>query len=138
MPRVMAFDAGGKRTGIAVTDPSQIIATALDTIDTDKLIAYLLNYLKSERVEAFVVGYPLNLDRSRTEGTDIADRVIAALYNAFPAIPVHTVDERFTSKIASDTLIAAGYSKKQRQDKKRLDKVSAVLILQTYLEQRAR
>jgi putative Holliday junction resolvase len=85
-----------------------------------------------------VVGYPLNLDRSRTEGTDIADRVIAALHNAFPAIPVHTVDERFTSKIASDTLIAAGYSKKQRQDKKRLDKVSAVLILQTYLEQRAR
>jgi putative Holliday junction resolvase len=138
MPRIMAFDAGAKRTGIAVTDPLKIIATALDTVDTQNLMTYIKSYLQKEQVEAFVVGYPLNMDMTQTHGTPIAEQLIIDLTKNFYPIPVHKVDERMTSKIAADTLLAAGYSKKQRQDKKRLDKISAVLILQTYLEQTTR
>ncbi len=134
----MAFDAGAKRIGIAITDPLKIIATALDTVGTENVMNYIKDYLQRENVEAFVVGYPLNMDMSETHGTSIAKQLIADLNKHFTQIPVYKVDERMTSKIAADTLLAAGYNKKQRQDKKRLDKISAVLILQTYLEQTAR
>ncbi len=134
----MAFDTGAQRTGIAVTDPNKIIATALDTIPTDQLLTYLTSYLQKEKVETFVVGYPLNMDMSTTHGTIVADKIIRMLECTFPHIPVKRIDERFTSKIASETLVKAGYKKMQRQDKKRLDKISAVLILQTYLEQPTR
>lgn len=134
MPRIMAFDAGAKRTGIAVSDPMKMIATALDTIDTEKVISFITSYLKNEPVEAFVVGYPLDMQMRETDGTRIAMELIEKLRKHFPAIPVHQIDERFTSSIAQQTLVQAGYKKKQRQDKTKLDKISAVLILQSYLE----
>lgn len=131
----MAFDAGAKRTGIAVSDPLKIIATAVDTIATESVLHFVTAYLKNETIEAFVVGYPLDLYMRETDGTSAAKELIDKLKKQFPDIPVHVTDERFTSIVAQRTLIDAGYKKKQRQDKNKLDKISAVLILQTYLEQ---
>ncbi|MFN3849359.1 MAG: Holliday junction resolvase RuvX [Spirosomataceae bacterium] len=134
MPRILAIDYGAKRTGIAVTDPLKIIASALDTIPTDKVIEFLKKYTQTEAVEAFVVGMPVNLDGSDTDGTHYVKKFIEELKNVFPAIPIHLQDERFTSKMAVSAMIAGGMKKKDRQVKGNIDKISATIILQSFME----
>lgn len=134
MGRILAFDYGTKRIGIATTDPLKIICTALDTIHPEKIVAFLGNYLENEDVEAFVVGIPVNLQGKDTSNTQHAKGFITVLKKHFPNIPVHREDERFTSKIALDAMIAAGTSKSYRKNKGNVDKTSAVIILQSFLE----
>jgi putative holliday junction resolvase len=134
MPRILAIDYGAKRTGLAVTDPLKIIASALETVFTEKLIEYLKNYVKNEEIEAFVVGMPLNLDSSETDGTAYVKRFIEELKTVFPAIPIHLEDERFTSKMAVSAMISGGMKKKDRQNKGNIDKISATIILQSYMD----
>ncbi|CAH0997028.1 Putative pre-16S rRNA nuclease [Emticicia aquatica] len=134
MPRILAIDYGAKRTGLAVTDPSKIIASALETVPTDKLLDYLKKYTQTEVVEAFVVGMPKNLDGTTTDGTAYVERFVVELKNIFPEIPIHLHDERFTSKMAVQTMIAGGMKKKDRQVKGNIDKISAVIILQSFME----
>lgn len=133
MPRILAIDYGAKRTGLAVTDPLKIIASALETVPSETLIAYLKKYMLSEEVEAFVVGMPKNLDGSDTDGTTYVKRLLEELKTHFPAIPVHLVDERYTSKMAVQAMIAGGMKKKDRQVKGNIDKISAVIILQGFM-----
>lgn len=133
MARILAIDYGLKRTGIAVTDPLQIIATSLDTVETPKLFTYLQTYIHREQVECMVVGEPKNLDNTPSEIGAAVNRFITEFQKIFPVIPVKRVDERFTSKIAQATILAAGKNKKARRDKSLVDKVSAVIILQSYL-----
>jgi putative Holliday junction resolvase len=134
MPRILAIDYGAKRTGLAVTDPSKIIASALETVPTDKLLEYLKKYTQTEAVEAFVVGMPKNLDGTTTDGTAYVERFVIELKNIFPEIAIHLHDERFTSKMAMQTMIAGGMKKKNRQIKGNIDKISAVIILQSFME----
>lgn len=134
MPRILAIDYGAKRTGLAVTDPSKIIASALETVLTDKLLEYLKKYTQTEAVEAFVVGMPKNLDGTATDGTAYVERFVVELKNSFPETPIHLHDERFTSKMAMQTMIAGGMKKKDRQIKGNIDKISAVIILQSFME----
>lgn len=133
MARILALDLGLKRTGVAVTDPLQIIATALDTVPTSQLIDFLTNYFSREAVDTIVVGFPTRLDGSPTEMTPVALQWADTLRARFPQKRVELADERFTSKIASQALIAMGAKKKDRQKKSNTDKVSATLILQTFL-----
>ena len=134
MARILALDYGLKRTVIAVTDPLQIIATSLETIQTPELFDYLKKYFLREKVECFVVGEPRNLNNTRVGISDEIDRFILRFVQEFPAIPVKRIDERFTSKIAQQTILAAGKNKKARRDKSIVDRISAVIILQSYLE----
>lgn len=134
MARILALDYGLKRTGIAVTDPLQIIATSLETIQTPELFDYLKKYFLREKVECLVVGEPRNLNNTRVGISDEIDRFILRFVQEFPAIPVKRIDERFTSKIAQQTILAAGKNKKARRDKSIVDRISAVIILQSYLE----
>ncbi|MRS60121.1 Holliday junction resolvase RuvX [Larkinella terrae] len=134
MPRLLAIDYGTKRTGLAVTDPLQIIATALETVPTYQLLDYLKRYVASEPVEAFVVGLPTRLDGTDTDNTPRVKGFVSKLKTAFPDIPVHWHDERFTSAMALQAMIAAGTSKKDRREKGNIDKVSAVIILQSFME----
>ena len=134
MARILALDYGLKRTGIAVTDPLQIIATSLETIQTPELFNYLKKYFLREKVECLVVGEPRNLNNTRVGISDEIDRFILRFVQEFPAIPVKRIDERFTSKIAQQTILAAGKNKKARRDKSIVDRISAVIILQSYLE----
>lgn len=133
MPRLLAIDYGAKRTGIAVSDPLKIIASALETVPSNTLIEYLKKYIQSESVEAFIVGMPKNLDGSETDGTVYVKRLLEELKTNFPTIPVHLQDERFTSKMAVQTMIAGGMKKKDRQVKGNIDKISAVIILQGFM-----
>lgn len=134
--RIMAFDYGTKRVGIAVTDPLQLIATALDTVHAKDVLAYVNRYLDRETVGMFVVGEPRQLDGSESESAQHVRGFIRTLRRRFPAIPVETIDERFTSKMASASIAQSGMTKKKRQDKALIDSVSAVLILQSFLEKR--
>lgn len=134
MPRLLAIDYGSKRTGLAVTDPLQIIATALETVRTHELLDYLKKYLEREEVEAFVIGMPRRLDSTDTHNTQPVRAFIKKLESTFPAIPVHPHDERFTSSIALQAMIASGSKKSERREKGNLDKVSAVVILQSFQE----
>ena len=134
MPRLLAIDYGLKRTGIAVTDPFQIIATALTTIESGTLIGFLKDYLKKETVELILIGEPKNLDDTDTHATGLVKIVIEKLKKEFPQIPVVTVDERFTSTMASRAMIDMGLSKKRRRDKSLVDKIAATIMLQEYLE----
>lgn len=133
MPRILCIDYGGKRTGIAVTDPLQIIATALTTIETKELIPFLDKYIKQETVELILIGEPLNLDDSPTHATPLVKAAIVKLQKAFPSIPVKTVDERYTSKMASRAMVEMGMKKKDRQIKGNIDQIAATLMLQEYL-----
>lgn len=133
MSRIMALDLGLKRTGIAVTDPLKIISTALDTIESTSLITYLKSYFLKEKVEKIVVGYPIDLNSKETHGTAIVKQYMEKLKNEFPDIEIIPHDERFTSKMALQSMISAGYSKKDRRQKGNIDKVSAVIILNSYL-----
>jgi putative Holliday junction resolvase len=133
MARIICIDYGGKRTGLAVTDPLQIIATALDTISTQDLIPYLKNYFLQEHVELILIGEPLNLDDSPTHATPLVHQTIRQLQKQFPAIPIQTVDERFTSKMATQAMIQMGMKKKDREVKANKDKIAATIMLQEYL-----
>lgn len=131
--RILAFDYGEKRTGIAVTDELQIIASGLTTIDTKKIFSFLTDYLKNENVELFIVGEPKQLNNTESESEKFIKPFILKLSQTFHKIPIKRVDERFTSKIAFQSMIDSGLKKKQRQNKALIDEISATLILQTYL-----
>ncbi len=135
--RILAFDYGTKRIGIAVTDPLQIIATGLDTIHPKDIIEYLKKYLANEHVELFIVGEPLQMDGTPSQSTPHIKGFITILKKHFPEIPVERIDERFTSKMASAVVAQSGFKRSDRQDKARLDTISATIILQTYLEKRS-
>lgn len=133
MARIMAIDYGKKRTGIAVTDPLQIIATGLDTINSHELIPFLKEYISREAVELILIGMPLNLDETETHGTAPAKNAIERLKKAFPQIPIKTVDERYTSKMAVSAMHAMGMKKKERQVKRNIDVIAATIMLQEYM-----
>jgi putative Holliday junction resolvase len=134
MGRILAIDYGSKRVGLAVTDPLKIIASALDTVHSKDVIEYLKTYTQKEEVEAFVVGMPVNLDGADTNNTPQVKGFIKTLKKALPEIPVHLHDERFTSSMALSAMISSGYSKKDRREKGNIDKISATIILQSFME----
>lgn len=134
MGRLLAIDYGLKRVGLAVTDPLQIISTALETVPTKQLLNFLVAYCKTEQVDAFIVGKPLNLQLQKTDSTDAVLKFVAQLKKSFPNHAVHLHDERFTSKMALAAMISAGSTKKDRRKKENIDKVSATIILQSFIE----
>ena len=134
MDRLMGIDYGKKRTGLAVSDPLGIFASALDTVDSTKLIDYLKNYAKNERIVRFVVGYPVNLDGRPAEAQAHVDAFLKTLAKAFPEVPVSLEDERFTSVLAHRVLIDGGMKAADRRNKAEVDKVSAAIILQGYMD----
>ena len=134
MARILAIDYGGKRTGLAVTDPLQIIATGLITIDSKELIPYLKKYFIAETVELIIIGLPVNWDESDTHGTPLVKAAIKKLEKEFPAVPIKTVDERYTSKMAKDAMLQMGMKKKDRRIKGNVDIIAATIILQEYLQ----
>lgn len=136
MARVMAIDFGKKRTGIAVTDPLQIIATAVDTVDSKELIGWLKKYFAAEPVAKVLVGYPLNFDDTPTDATPLVEKFVGKFKHVFPAMEVVMVDERMTSSMASQQIAGMGLKKKDREKKELIDAVSAVIMLQEYLESR--
>lgn len=131
---VLAIDFGLKRTGLAVTDPARIIASALDTVPSAELMAYLKRYVAKEAVEGFVVGLPCNLDGSPTDITKNVLLLVSALKQAFPEMWVETVDERFTSTIAQRTMLQSGIGKMARRNKGTVDRISATIILQSWMD----
>ena len=133
MGRILAIDYGKKRTGLAVSDPLKIIATALDTVDTGELIGYLKKYMATEPVEKIVIGYPLNFDNTPTDATPLVEKFIGKFGNVFPNIPVEKVDERLSSRLASREISGMGLKKKDRERKELIDAVAAVMMLQDYL-----
>ena len=134
MARILSIDYGGKRTGLAVTDPLQIIATGLTTIDSKELIPFLKKYFSTEQVELIIIGMPLNWDETDTHGTPLVKAAIKKLQKEFPAMPLKTVDERYTSKMAKDAMLEMGMKKKDRRVKSNVDLIAATIILQEYLQ----
>jgi putative Holliday junction resolvase len=133
MARILAIDYGLKRTGIAVTDPLQIIASALTTIESSKIFTFLGEYIKKEEVELILIGDPRNLDDSPTDISEDVHRVIKIMQEKFPKIPVKTVDERYSSLMASRAMIDMNMKKSRRREKGMVDQVAATMILQEYL-----
>ena len=134
MGKALGIDYGTKRTGIAITDVIQIIASGLTTVSTHKLDDFIANLVISYDIECFVVGYPKNLDGSNTDSTGHVNGFVKRLQKTYPSIPVHQIDERFTSKIAKQSILASGVKRKVRQNKALVDEVSATIILQNYLD----
>ncbi|MBC7936206.1 MAG: Holliday junction resolvase RuvX [Rhizobacter sp.] len=134
MARILSIDYGGKRTGIAVTDPMQIIATGLTTIESKELIPFLRKYFAAEPVELIIIGMPVNWDESDTHGTPLVRAAIKKLQTAFPQMPIKEVDERYTSKMAKNAMFEMGLKKKDRRDKKLVDEIAATIILQEYMQ----
>jgi putative Holliday junction resolvase len=134
--RILAIDYGLKRTGIAVTDPLRIIATALDTVESQKLMTFLKSYFQKEPVDEIVLGLPKRLNNTDTDMTPHVQKLAEALRKIFPEKPLTLLDERFTSSIALDSMIAGGMKKKDRQVKGNVDKISATIILQDYMSAR--
>ena len=134
MGRILAIDYGLKRTGIAVTDPLKIIANPLETVETHLLMKFLEQYFQREVVDCIVVGDPKNLDNTPAQISNAVNQFVIEFQKKFPNIAVKRTDERFTSKIAKQTILASGVNKKTRRDKSLVDKISAVIILQSYLE----
>jgi putative holliday junction resolvase len=134
MPRILCIDYGLKRTGIAVTDPLQIISTGLTTIPSGELISFLKKYFLQEQVELIIIGEPKNLDNSDTHATPLVKAAIIKLQKKFPNIPIKTVDERYTSKMAKQAMIDMGMKKKDRRDKKTVDEIAATIMLQEYMQ----
>ncbi|MEO9004377.1 MAG: Holliday junction resolvase RuvX [Ginsengibacter sp.] len=133
MARILCIDYGLKRTGIAVTDPLQIIATGLTTVDSPGLILFLKKYFQQENVELIVIGEPKNLDDSDTHATPLVARIIEKLRKEFPQVPVKMVDERFTSKMARQAMLDMGMKKKDRRNKRTVDEIAATIMLQEYM-----
>jgi putative Holliday junction resolvase len=134
MARILAIDYGLKRTGIAVTDPLQIISTGLTTVDSKELISFLKNYFLQESVELILIGEPRNWDESDTHATPLVKDAIKKLQKEFPQIPLKTVDERYTSKMAKHAMIEMGMKKKDRRNKKIVDEIAATIMLQEYMQ----
>lgn len=137
MARIICIDYGGKRCGLAVTDPLQIIATALTTVDTKELFTFLAAYFLKEPVELILIGEPLNLDNTPTDATPLVQKAIIDLGKKFPNIPIQTVDERYSSKNAVRAMVEMGMKKNDRRDKKTIDRVAATMLLQEYLTNRS-
>jgi putative Holliday junction resolvase len=135
MARILAFDFGKVRTGIAVTDELQIIASGLTTVDTKTIFTFLEEYVAAENIETFVVGEPKQMDNTASESEVEILKFIKKLETKYPNIPIKRVDERFTSKMAFQTMIDSGMSKGKRKNKALIDEISATIILQTYLDQ---
>jgi putative Holliday junction resolvase len=133
MAVILALDVGGKRTGMAVSDEEGIFAFPLQTVETSKLVVEIRNLMRERTLEAIVMGMPVNLKNEATDGTIKAKQVFAGLKKEFPALEISTIDERFTSRMAKDALLAGGMKKSDRRQKENTDKVSAALILQSYL-----
>ena len=134
MARILAIDYGLKRTGIAVTDPLQMIASALTTIESAKIFTFLSEYFKNEKVELILIGDPRNLDDSPTDISDDVHRVFKIFQKKFPDIPVKTVDERYSSVLASRAMLEMKMKKSRRREKGIIDQVAATMMLQEYLE----
>jgi putative holliday junction resolvase len=132
--RILSIDYGGKRTGLAVTDPLKIIATGLCTVETPKLLSFLKDYFSKEPVVLVIIGMPVNWDDTSTHATPLVQKFIKEFQKNFPSIPIKEVDERFTSKLASQAMIQMGMKKKQRQNKAMLDEIAATIMLQEYLQ----
>ena len=133
MPRILAIDYGAKRSGIAWTDPLQIIATGVGAYDTTELMKKISEIIGKEQVEAIVVGYPIKDDGDDTDSTPLVREFLEELDAAFPEMPIYPWDEQYTSKRASEAMIASGVKKKQRRDKYLINEVSAVIILQDFM-----
>lgn len=133
MPRILAIDYGNKRTGIAVTDELQIIASGLTTVPSKTAIAFLTTYFLKENVAKVLIGEPKQMNGLASESTPIIEKFVADFKAAFPEMPVVRVDERFTSKMAFQTMIDSGLNKKQRQNKGLVDEIAATILLQDYL-----
>ena len=133
MSRILCFDYGAKRIGIAVTDELRIIASPLVTCDTYEIFNFVDQYISKHNIELFLVGMPLDLRGKPTDATKLTKSFISSLSKKYPNINVDTYDERFTSKIAKDSLIELGKTKKYRRNKRNIDKISASIILQSYL-----
>ncbi|MGB3607708.1 MAG: Holliday junction resolvase RuvX [Psychroserpens sp.] len=133
MARLLALDYGTKRTGIAVTDEMQIIASGLTTVPTKELLAFLKTYTTEENVELFIVGEPKQMNYEASESEVPIQKFLDRLAKVIPQIPIKRIDERFTSKMAFQTMIDSGLNKKQRRDKGLIDEISATIILQSYL-----
>ena len=136
MGRVLAIDYGVRRTGLAVTDPLQIIATGLTTVDTPKLLAYLRSYLSKENVERFVVGLPKQTNGRDSDNLPRVQAFVAQLQKTFPSVPIDMWDERYTSVMAQRTILESGIGKMARRNKALVDEVSAIIILQGWMERR--
>jgi putative holliday junction resolvase len=134
MGRILAIDYGKKRTGIAVTDPLRIIATALETVVSHEIFEFLKKYVSSENVDCFVVGLPLQSNGKPSESTKFVEPFVRKLATTFPEIPIQRMDERYTTVMAHQIILASGINKKARQDKTLADKVSATIILQSYMQ----
>ena len=137
MGRLLAIDFGLKRTGLAVTDALQIIATGLETVPTHTLLDYLQTYFTKEAVDKVIIGMPKNLDSSDTDSTHGVRVLIKHFIKKFPAMPIIEHDERFTSQMAMQAMISGGMSKKDRREKGTVDRISATIILQSYMESQA-
>lgn len=134
MGRILAIDYGRKRVGLAVTDPLKMIATGLETVPSGEIFVYLKEYLSKEPIEAFIVGYPRQMNNEVSESVEFIDPFLSKLKSEFPGIRIVLADERFTSKMAQRAMIDGGMKKKDRRDKAMVDRISAVIILQSYLE----
>lgn len=137
MPRILAIDYGLKRTGLAVTDPFQIIASGLTTVESQKLIPFLKDYFTKEPVELIIIGEPKNWDDTDTHATPLVNAIIKRLKKEFPAIPLQTVDERYTSKMAKQSMLEMGLKKKERRNKALVDEIAATIMLQEYLQSKS-
>jgi len=135
MPRIISIDYGARRTGLAVTDPLQIIATGLTTVESKQLIPFLKDYFAKEEVELIIIGEPKNWDDTDTHATPLVEKIIKQLEKNFPKIPIKKVDERYTSKMAKDAMLEMGLKKMQRRNKKLVDEIAATILLQEYLRQ---
>jgi putative holliday junction resolvase len=133
LPRIISIDYGGKRTGLAVTDPLQIIATGLTTVESKQLIPFLKDYFSKEAVELIIIGEPKNWDNTDTHATPLVVECIKNLQRNFPGMPIKKVDERYTSKMAKDAMLEMGLKKKERRNKALVDEIAATIMLQEYL-----
>jgi len=134
MGRILAIDYGKKRCGLAVTDPGRIIASPLETVRTHELESFLLHYDATEKIDEFVIGYPKQMNNQPSEAVKYIDPFIARIKKIFPGMVIHLVDERFSSKLAFQAMIDGGVSKEKRKDKAMIDRISASIILQTFME----
>ena len=134
MGKVLGIDYGTKRTGLAITDATQLIASGLTTVLTHNLDDFISDLVAKDDISSFVVGKPINLDGSSTDSTSHVKGFIKRLKQKYPTIPIHQVDERFTSRMAKQSILSSGVRKKERQNKALVDKVSATIILQNYLD----
>jgi len=136
MGRIVGIDFGTKRIGLAVTDPLQIFASPMKTVRTSEFDSFIEEFSKINSIDEFVIGYPVTLNNKASESVKYINPFIKKIEKAFPGKPVHLIDERFTSGMALKTMIEGGVKKKQRQDKTMVDKISAAIILQSFLDKR--